>query len=189
LDVHHYKGMGDKQTQPQGLFGKESFGAALEDSIKVTASLSRPAYFYLIVFRADGQDAILYPQDANEAPQRTDEPHYPSKDRSKEYGLDDGTGLWLVALVASEDPLPTYTDWRRKHPGGPWKKSAGQPELIWLDDGNWLEAVAAGGRINRGSRGEKNAAGASPVAAVVDWLKAETGGIVYAVGFTVVKEQ
>ena len=31
----------------------------------------------------------------------------------------------------------------------------------------------------------KKVAGASPVVGVVDWLKAETGGLVSAVGFTV----
>jgi len=185
LDVLHLKGMGAKKTQPQGIFGKESFGASPEDNIKVTASLSRPGYCYLIVFRPDGIDEILYPQGSNEVPIRTEEPHYPSKDRTAEYGLDDGTGLWLVALVASDEPLPAYTDWRRQHLGGPWTKSEGEANLIWLDDGNWLEAVTPRGVQNRGSRGEKKAAGASPVVKVVDWLKAETGGTVSAVGFTV----
>jgi serine/threonine protein kinase len=185
LDVLHLKGIDDKKTELRGAFGKESFGALLEDSIKMTARLSRPAYCYLIVFRPDGVDKVLYPQSANEAPKWTEEPHYPSKDRSTEYGLDDGTGLWLVALVASDEALPAYADWRRQHPGGPWMKSEGEADLVWLDDGNWLEAVTPRGLRTRGSRGEKKAAGASPVVAVVDWLKAETGGTVSAVGFTV----
>src|SRR5262249_60454026 len=102
LDVHHFEGIADKL---RGVFGQDSFGASPEDAIKVTARLSRPAYCYLIVFRPDGKDEVLYPQDAKDLPERTDKPTYPSKQRDKEYGLSDGTGLWLVALVASEQPL------------------------------------------------------------------------------------
>ena len=46
----------------------------------MTARLSRPAYSYLIVFRPDGKDEVLYPQRANLEPVQTDEPCYPSRD-------------------------------------------------------------------------------------------------------------
>jgi hypothetical protein len=151
----------------------------------VAAHLSRPAYCYLIVFRPDGQDEVLYPQSAQKAPERTDEPRYPSEGRSMVYGLTDGTGLWLVALVASESQLPAYAEWRRRHPGGPWAKSAGEANVVWLDDGQWVEAVTARGLRYRGGRGEKEAAGTAPIVRVVDWLKAETGGAVSALAFTV----
>ncbi|HEX5273610.1 MAG TPA: protein kinase [Gemmataceae bacterium] len=185
LDVHHFEGIDAGKSRARGVIGKESFGATPDDDVKVTARLSRPAYCYLIVFRPDGKEEVLYPQGADLTPEKTEEPRYPSKDRSKVYGLSDGTGLWLVALVASDQPLPPYAQWRRDHPGGPWKPSAGEADLVWLDDGNWLEAVTAAGVQNRGTRGEKQAPGTSPVVNVVDWLKAETGGAVSAVGFTV----
>jgi hypothetical protein len=184
LTVLHFENLNAKQTNPRGSFGKESFGASLEDDIKVAARLSWPAYCYLIVFRPDGKDEVLYPQGANEVPERTDEPHYPSKDRSKVYGLTEGTGLWLVALVASESPLPAYADWRKRHPGCPWAKADGEAGVVWLDDGQWLEAVTPRGVRNRGGRGEREAAGSAPIVRVVDWLKAETGGTASAVGFT-----
>ncbi|HKI33631.1 MAG TPA: protein kinase [Gemmataceae bacterium] len=217
LDVLHNEGIDANQTRLLGPFGKETFAASPQDDIKVTARLSRPAYCYLIVFRPDGVDEVLYPQGADLTPGRTDEPHYPSKDRSKVYGLTDGTGLWLVALVASDQPLPSFADWRRQHAGGPWGETllalgassvgllgsphgqgpylaasalfpgriAGEANVIWLDDGNWLEALTPHGARNRGTRGEKTATGLSPVVKVVDWLKTETGGVVSAVGFTV----
>jgi hypothetical protein len=185
LDVLHFEGIDGKTSKQRGAFGKESFRATPEDDIKVTARLSRPAYCYVIVFRPDGVDAILYPQGEDLVPELTEEPRYPSKDRKMVYGLTDGTGLWLVALVASDQPLPPYADWRRQHPGGAWAKSEGEAGLVWLDDGNWLEAVTGRGVQNRGTRGEKKAAGVSPVVEVVDWLKAETGGVASAVGFTV----
>jgi hypothetical protein len=185
LRVLLFEGAADKKSRPRGALGKEWFAATPEDDVKVTASLSRPAYCYLIVFRPDGVDDVLYPQSANDPPERTDEPHYPSKDRGKVYGLTDGIGLWLVALVASEQPLPAYAEWRRQHPGGPWTKSEGEAGVVWFDDGNWLEAMTPDGPQKRGTRGEKEAVGTSPMMKVVDWLKAETGGAVSAVGFTV----
>lgn len=185
LDILHLENLDDRRTWPRRLLGKESFGASPDDDIKVSARLSRPAYCYLIVFRPDGKDEVLYPQGDHEAPERTDEPRYPSKDRSKVYGLTEGAGLWLIALVASESQLPTYADWRRHHLGIPWAKSDGEANVVWLDDGNWLETVTPRGVRNRGGRGEKEAAGTAPIVRVVDWLKAETGGSVSAVGFTV----
>jgi serine/threonine protein kinase len=185
LDVLHSESLDDKKTIARGSFGKESFGAAPEDDIKVTARLSRPAYVYLIVFRPDGVDEVLSPQSPHDVPEQTDEPRYPSKDRSKVYGLTDGTGLWLIALVASDHPLPAYAEWRKQHQGCPWTKAEGEIDVVWLDDGQWLEAVTPRGVRTRGERGEKEAAGTAPIVRVVDWLKAETGGTVSAVGFTV----
>jgi hypothetical protein len=185
LEVLHSESINAKKTNPRGAFGKESFGAWLDDDIKVTARLSQPAYSYLIVFRPDGKDEVLYPQGATLVPELTDEPRYPSKDRSKVYGLTDGTGLWLVALVASDGPLPAYAEWRQQHPGCPWAKSDGEAGVVWLDDGQWLDAMTPRGVRNRSGRGEREAAGTAPIVRVVDWLKAETGGTVSAVGFTV----
>jgi tRNA A-37 threonylcarbamoyl transferase component Bud32 len=185
LEVQHFVNVDEKRTGPQRLLGTDSFGAVLNDDIKVVARLSQPAYAYVIVFRPDGTDEVLYPQGAAEVPERTDMPRYPSRDRTKVYGLTEGTGLWLVALVASERPLPAYSAWRAQHATGPWTKSDGEANVVWLDDGQWLEAVTPRGVRHRGGRGEKEAAGTAPIVRVVDWLKAETGGVVSAVGFTV----
>ncbi len=221
LEILHSESVDDRKVGPRRVLGTESFGAAPDDDIKVTARLSRPAYCYLIVFRPDGVDEVLYPQSADEVPERTSEPRYPSTDRSKVYGLTDGTGLWLIALVASESPLPPYADWRRQHAGGPWlrrfvetstvgllglpatqppyltasallpgatgpwTRPDGEANLVWLDDGRWLEAVTPRGVRSGSARGQKEAAGTGPIVRVVDWLKAETGATVSAVGFTV----
>src|SRR5262249_11405928 len=131
----------------------------------------------------------LYPQSPNDVPEPTDEPRYPSKDRTKVYGLSDGTGLWLIALVASDNPLPPYAEWRKQHSGGPWVHSDGEPNVVWFDDGQWLESVTPAGGRNRGDRGHKETEGKTPIVRVVDWLKAETGGVVSAVAFTVEKKK
>jgi hypothetical protein len=185
LDVFHLENENAQKTRPRRTFGTESFAATPADDFVVSASLSRPAYAYLIVFRPDGKDEVLYPQGDDLVPEKTDEPRYPSRSRDSVYGLNDGTGLWLVALVASDSPLPAYADWRRQHPGGPWAHTEGEAGVVWLDDGQWLEAVTPGGLRNRGARGEKVAAGRSPITRLVDWLKVQTGGTARAVGFTV----
>jgi serine/threonine protein kinase len=185
LDILHLPTVDSKRTMQRRVLGTESFGAVLGDDIKVTARLSRPAYSYLIVFRPDGKDEVLYPQRPDDVPERIDEPRYPSKVPGKVYGLTDGTGLWLVALVASDKPLPAYAEWRNKHPGGRWANSDGEANVVWRHDGQWLDAVTPGGARNRGERDENEAAGTAAINRVVDWLKAETGGTVSAVGFTV----
>jgi serine/threonine protein kinase len=181
LDVHHYV----SKTKVRGLLGTDTFGASPDDDIKVTARLSRPAYSYLIVFRGDGKDEVLYPQGPNDVPDSSEEVHYPSNERGMVYDLNEGPGLWLIALVASDRPLPSYAEWRKQHPGGPWVHSDGEAIVVWFDDGQWLESVTPGGVRNRGERGHKEAAGAMPIVKVVDWLKVETGGVVSAVAFTV----
>jgi hypothetical protein len=182
LEVFHYV----SKTQGLGLLGTDSFGALLDDDIRVKARLSRPAYCYLVVFRPDGKEEFFPPKSASDSPQLTDEPRYPTTSRGDVYGLSDGNGgLWLVALVASEKPLPAYSEWRKQHPGGPWKKVDGKPNVVWFDDGEWLEQATPAGVRTRGERGEKKLADAVPIVGVVDWLKAETGGVVSAVAFTV----
>jgi hypothetical protein len=88
-------------------------------------------------------------------------------------------------LVASASRLPSYAEWRKHHPGGPWAHSDGDANVVWFDDGQWLESMTPRGIRNRGERGHKEAAGTAPIVQVADWLKAETGGVVSAVAFTV----
>jgi serine/threonine protein kinase len=185
LEVFLLKRIDGRRTLPRSVLGTESFGASVDDDIKVAARLSHAAYCYLIVFRPDGKDEVLYPQAASEVPKLAEQPAYPSTDRSKVYGLTEGTGLWVIALVASDHPLPAYAEWRRRHPGGPWARSDGQANVVWMDDGQWLERVTPQGARKRAQRGEREAPGSAPVLGLVDWLKAQTGGVVSAVGFTV----
>jgi hypothetical protein len=43
-----------------------------------------------------------------------------------------------LSLWQAENPLPAYAEWQRHHPGGPWAKSDGEANVVWLDDGQWL---------------------------------------------------
>jgi hypothetical protein len=57
--------------------------------------------------------------------------------------------------------------------------------VVWFDGGHWLEALTPAGVRSRAGRGEKEAAGTASLVQVIDWLKAESGGTVSGVAFTV----
>src|SRR5262249_15693198 len=64
LDIHHVEEANDGKVQARGRLGHETYTATTNDDIRVTAELSRRAYSYIIIFRADGKDEVLYPQGA-----------------------------------------------------------------------------------------------------------------------------
>jgi hypothetical protein len=186
FEVRPHKDLGGGQYKRLLLFGYEGNpAAAADEAIGVNVTLSRPAYCYLIVFRADGVDQVLYPQDDTDTPEKTDRPCYPSKRRDSLYGLDDGPGLWAVAVVTSDEPLPSYKEWRKQHAGGPWKPQPTPPAAVMLDDGRELETFSPGQTSTRGNRGEKTVADRTPVVTLVDWLKAQTGSAAAALAFPV----
>ncbi|QDU21819.1 serine/threonine-protein kinase [Urbifossiella limnaea] len=177
---------GGTDVRPLPVLGREdSFSATVADFIDVKVTLSRPAYAYLILFRGDGADTVLYPQDDADEPEKSAAPHYPSKRREALYGLDDGPGLWAVGLVTSEDRLPPYREWRGSHPGGPWGRHPAPTDTVLFDDGAGLDVLVPGRPATRGSRGEKTDINRRPVVALVDWLKGQAGGPVAAVAFPV----
>jgi len=185
LEVKHFAMLNDKDVAPRGTMGKESFGATLGDEFEVRARLSRPAFAYMIVFRPDGKDEVLYPQDAAEVPAKTDSPVYPSKKREDRYVMEEGSGLWLIAMVVSDESLPSYRDWRAAHQGNPWEPAKGKADLVWYDDGQLLDTLGKGREPNRGERASKSSNEKAPIVNVVDWLREQSKGTVSAVAFTV----
>ena len=189
LDVKHYATVtrdGQRGAEPRGLLGKDSFDTRLDDSVTMEARLSRPGYAYLIVFRPDGTEDVCFPEKEDTVPPRTERPRYPSVSRAVNYGLTDGEGLEVFALVVSSRPLPSYKEWHKRRSASPWKKSPAPPGIVWYDDGNFVESLTADGR-NRGSRGKgQEVAGKSQVVAVLDWLRqAPEVEAVAGVGFAV----
>jgi len=183
LDVHHYKATRNKKTSPRGVLGKDdSFGVELGDEIHFTSKLSRPAFAYLIMFQPDGKDAILFPRDEMTEPEPTESPGYP---RSQNWQLAEGDGLCVIALIASDDPLPSYRVWRTNHPDVPWKPVEGQPDVVWKDDGVTLKPF---GPDLTGTRAAKVAEDRLPIVRLVDWLRKESNATVAAVAFTVEKK-
>lgn len=184
IDVRPHAPLGNGEFSPLHLLGPENNAATTAQAIVVDVTLSRPAYSYVVLFRADGGEVLLDPQDDTDIPAKTNRPHYPSKRRDALYQLDDGPGLWAVGVIASDDPLPGYREWRAKHPGGPWKANPIPPATAVFDDGQWVRTFAPGQATTRGSRGEVSGTGRAPVVGLVDWLK-QQGGSAAAVTFPV----
>jgi hypothetical protein len=168
LGVKHIARVGDREKAPVVL-GKDSFGARLGDSVQVEARLSRPAYAYLIVFRPDGTEEWCFPEDEGPPP-LTDRPRYPSVSRGVNYGLDEGVGLEVIAVVASSRPLPPYKAWRKNLGPGPWKRFPAPRGVVWRDDGAEVDALTAEDPTGARAKG-RQVAGKTPVANLTDWLR------------------
>jgi serine/threonine protein kinase len=123
LEVNHFANMNGQFDQPRGVLGMgRCFAARCDDSVTVDARLSQPAYAYLISFRPDGIEEVCFPEGEDEPPTLTDRPRYPSVSRGVNYGLNEGEGLQVFALVVSSGPLPAYKGWRARRGPSPWKK-------------------------------------------------------------------
>jgi serine/threonine protein kinase len=153
LDVKHYTNtaMGDVE---RGLLGRTSFAPRLGDKVEVVARLSRPGYAYVVAFRPDGVAELCFPNDEDAAPPRTDVPQYSLAVNGEVYGLREGAGLWVFAVVASEKPLPTFRRWRAARKLN-WKSEPVPPGLVWWYDGAVLETLAEGRASEVRGKGEE----------------------------------
>ncbi len=188
IDVHHFARKGTNDAEDRGLIGEGSFGARLGDQVTVSAKLSRPAYAYLIAFRPDGKADLCFPESEDEPPPLDDRPRYPSKDRSVQYGLNDGAGLTVFAVLASDRPLPAYKEWPMRNTL-PWRPAEGTVGEVWWDDGDLLDTLTVRG-VAGGGRGKGEAALGRSAALVrlTDALKkAAPAASVGALGFVVQK--
>jgi serine/threonine protein kinase len=185
FDVQHFANVDGKFDQPKGLLSKTSFGARLNDSVTLEAELSRPTYAYLIAFRPDGVDEVCFPERDDEAPPLTDRPRYPSVSRGVNYGLNDGTGMYVFALVVSDKALPPYREWRKQRGTSPWKRETVPAGVIWRDDGQEIRALTVDNPDGQRAQG-KEIAGKTAVAALSKWLRSVPGiEIVTATGLAV----
>ena len=161
----------------------------MENAIDVKAKLSKPGYCYILLYRADGENVLLFPRRDDRIPALTDEPSYPPRDEDVAYQLNDSSGVWLVAVVASETPLPCYREWKASHQDNPWSKHDNPNQLtsIVIDDGESWSSPTQGGSFSQTSRGEVNVAGRVRIKPLVDWWKEKSGGTVKAMAFPVVE--
>jgi hypothetical protein len=186
LDVKHFANVAGQFDQPRGLMGKNSFVARLGDSVTVEARLSQPAYAYLIAFRPDGIEEVCSPEREDEPPTLTDRPRYPnSESRQFNYGLDEGEGLQLFAVVVSRRPLPAYKTWRsQRREAPPWDRCATTPGVVWRDNGTEVDALTADDPTGQRAKG-REVCGKTPVAKLTSWLRSPEVEAVAAVGFAV----
>jgi serine/threonine protein kinase len=194
FSIQHYANRTPEKPVPEvearGILGKESFEATFGDVLKVEVELTCPAYCYIVAFRPDGVAECIYPEPAaaDQPPEFTDYPRYPSKSRGDYYGLTDGTGLWVFGVIASQKPLPAFT---KAIAGKTIPKFAGgklSANTVFWDDGKWIETLTKLGS-DRGTRGAgAKVQGTSNVTDAVDWLKQLTDdpdAVSAAIGFGV----
>jgi tRNA A-37 threonylcarbamoyl transferase component Bud32 len=177
LDVQHFANVmrfGKRFDEPHGVLGRNSFDTRVDDSVTIEATLSRAAYAYLIAFNPDGKEVVCYPENDDEEPEKTDRVRYPSVSRNVDYGLEEGEGMHVFAVVVSNKPLPPYKTWREGRKPSPWKERLQTPPgVVWQDDGKVVEARTALGQDGGVGRGKgQEAQGKSPLVRLTDWLLA-----------------
>jgi hypothetical protein len=185
LDVNHFERVGPDRATHRGVLGQSVVLPKLGDQVTVEARLSRPAYAYLVAFAPDGQVHLL---SGDRPAQKADLVRYPAAVRSEEedvrYGLSDGIGLYVFAVIASDDPLPPF----EAVSATKWEPAAAAAGEVYRYDGEWVEPLARSGGLVRGERGpgEKALGASGGVARAGTGLrKAVPGGRVTAVGFGV----
>jgi serine/threonine protein kinase len=166
----------------KGVLGESSEPPRLGDKVQVVATLSKPAYAYLLAFRPDGEIEVCDPEDESTVPKLTSSPRYPANDATKAYGLTDGTGLWLFAVVASEKPLPPFKEWIAKLKPE-WSREPATGTALWWYDGLNLETAQLG-RVTTRGKGDDLTGPAATVVAMGRKLKADEA-VVGVVGFGV----
>ncbi len=159
IEVQHYVPV-EGGDRPEGVLSKDST-PRLGDKVQVIATLSKPAYAYILAFRPDGVIELCYPESEDAIPNPTDEPRYPTREQTESYGLFEGTGLWLFAVVASEKPLPAYKEWIAMH------KLDWKPELSVQKTVNWYPEELDKTEGRRSTVRGKNVALTGPAAALV----------------------
>jgi hypothetical protein len=124
-----------------GTVGEKPDRLILEnDSVRIHAELSAPAYAYLIALHPNGQLQRYYPDRDDTPPPRTREIVSPPQTDEVDYQvtlpLTDGTGLQAFMLVVSDRPLPPYRDWIEKLGRPlPWQPSEADADGVWLFNG------------------------------------------------------
>jgi serine/threonine protein kinase len=189
IAIDHFARLNNQEGERLGFLGKRSPEAKapkLGDQVTVQAQLSRPAFAYLLAFRPDGEIELCSPATEDQPPTRDDQVRYPTKAESADlrYGLQEGTGLWVFAVVASDEPLPAYREWKSKRPLT-WSAEPGGQGKVWWYDGDWLEQLSGSGTV-RGERakGEKALGPGKAVVQAADQL--HVGNVVTAaIGFGV----
>jgi hypothetical protein len=147
MTIEHFRPrpkVGDQELieDSQGTVNEKPDRLILEnDSVLIHATLSAPAYAYLIALHPNGEFQRYYPDSDDTPPPYTSEIVSPAQtddvDHQFTRPLTDGTGLQAFVLVASDRPLPTYCAWiKTVKPSLPWQPSEADAEGVWLFDGS-----------------------------------------------------
>ncbi len=142
--VQHYRPGEIRKDNLLGTLGVDSAMTRYQDKLLIEVELSRPAYCYLVAFNFDGKEQLLLPCDEREPtapgdPARRPEPtarlHYPplpapgQQQHAFELSDDAQGGLQALLVIASQQPLPPYRDWRGQGEP-PWQHMPGG-DRVW----------------------------------------------------------
>jgi serine/threonine protein kinase len=186
IDVQHFEKRSATEAVPRGVLGQQSFYPRLGDQVTIEATLSRPSYAYLVAFRPDGVVELCAPEDESQRPTKSDQVRYPAASDSGivRYGLAEGTGLWMFAVVASDEPLPAYREWVASSPPV-WSPQPATAGTVWWYDGEWMNPLTGAVRGTRG-KGEQALGTEAFIVQVAQRLQREEEGVTTAaIGFGV----
>ena len=141
---------GEKDLTFLGRIGSTQNTIRYNDSVRISAKLEPPSYFYLIAFNTNGhiqfcdqstteptptaEAFINYPRDQNNDPERTNF-----------FVLNDGPGVQGFVLVVSSEPLPSYEKWQGREGLEPcWESDTAK--TVWFFNGNAIEPLESGPR-------------------------------------------
>lgn len=128
--------------RPVGVVGLTLHEARFDDDARVRAKLPQPAHCFLIAFNPDGSIQLCHPENETTPPAKIDSLFFPAGAK-RYFGLTDGVGLQVFALVMSQEALPAYAQWSSQIGALPWRRA--EAEGVWKFDGEQF-AIAVGGR-------------------------------------------
>jgi hypothetical protein len=152
MHVTHYRGdgnevvlVGDLEISPEAVHRN--------DSLKVAADMTVPAYYYLIAFNpkgsADGTIQLCQPEGKDGQGPEAVRPDQRTKVRyphDVHYFIPDAVGLQAFVLAASTKRLPPFKEWLKEWPSqagqAPWEGDEEAGAWVWHFDGRELTRLS-----------------------------------------------
>jgi hypothetical protein len=135
-----------------GELGKTIYRVRKNDVVRVEARLSEPAYAYFVLFNpADkpGKRVQCFPSE-DQRPARLQD-----VGPEETIILNDGVGLQALAVIASRQELPPFSQWRQQHARAlAWERVPATSGVVWLADGEDVEGLYGPGS-DRATAGHK----------------------------------
>jgi predicted Ser/Thr protein kinase len=186
LIVDHFERTVSGGGTPHGPLGRSSVLPKVGDQVTVEAQLNRPAYAYLAAFAPNGK---FYPLSTDGPTEKVDTIRYPGPIRDVKdnvrYDLDDGTGMYVFAVVASDAPLPPLAT---ATAGVKWTPPPTSADEMYFYDGETVESLKRVNGVVRGDRkpgGQALGASGGVVGVGAGLRNAVPGSCVMAFGFGV----
>lgn len=164
-------------VDPRGVLGRDSFRPRRGDQIEIRSSLSAKGYAYVIAFNPDRSVVLCHPATEDAPPPRAEVAAYPGPaDGKVRWGLTDGVGPIVFAVVASDTPLPAFAEWMKAHGPPPWRADVAFADgAVYVDDGIAPDVFNAR-RPMGNTRGKGDPApDRAPMAELAGWLRRAAG--------------